>query len=68
MYKNDELIRCYEEIRRLKAENRDLRRSSESFGHLAERLNLELRAERRLRQSTEEASRREPEWTLELVS
>jgi broad specificity phosphatase PhoE len=49
MYDKDELNRCHEEIRRLKAENMDLRRASETFGYLAERLNLALRAERRLR-------------------
>jgi hypothetical protein len=37
------LERCHEEIRRLEAENQDLRRASESFGYLAERLNQELR-------------------------
>ena len=49
MYDEDELARCEAEIRRLRAENLDLRRASETFGHLAERLNQELRAERRLR-------------------
>ncbi len=48
MGEEEELKRCHAEIRRLKAENQDLRRASESFGYLAERLNTELRAERRL--------------------
>jgi hypothetical protein len=46
---DEELKRCQSEIRRLKAENDDLRRASESFGYLAERLNQELHEERRLR-------------------
>jgi len=41
-----ELQRCYEQIQRLTAENQDLRRASECFGALAERLNRELVAER----------------------
>jgi predicted RNase H-like nuclease (RuvC/YqgF family) len=41
-----ELQRCYEQIQRLTAENQDLRRASECFGALAERLNRELLAER----------------------
>jgi hypothetical protein len=45
----DELKRCQAEIMRLQAENQELRRASESFGCLAERLNRELRAERRLK-------------------
>jgi len=49
MPNNDELKRCHAELRRLQVENQDLRRASESFGHLAERLNRELGAERRLR-------------------
>jgi hypothetical protein len=49
MHVDDEVRRCHEEIRRLKAENHELRLASESFGHLAERLNQALRAERRLR-------------------
>ena len=40
------ILRCHEEIRRLKTENDDLRRAAESFGQLAERLNRQLRAER----------------------
>jgi hypothetical protein len=49
MHSEDELQRCQAEIQRLEAENRDLRRASESFGHLAERLNRKLHEERRLR-------------------
>ena len=37
------------ELRRLKTENEDLRRASERFGELAERLNRQLLEERRLR-------------------
>jgi len=51
MRDEEELKRCHEEIRRLKAENHDLRRASETFGYLAERLNMALRAERRLRET-----------------
>jgi hypothetical protein len=46
---DNELRQCHAEIRRLKAENQDLRRASESFGSLAERLNRALLAERLLR-------------------
>jgi hypothetical protein len=41
-----ELERCYEQIKRLIVENQDLRRSSECFADLAERLNRQLLAER----------------------
>jgi len=47
MNKDDDLKRCQEEVRRLEAENHDLRDSSDSFGCLAERLNQELHSERR---------------------
>ncbi len=56
---DDELKRCHAEIRRLKAENQDLRRASESFGYLAERLNQELRAERRSRTSDRRETQRD---------
>jgi hypothetical protein len=39
----------WEELRRLRTENEDLRRASERFGELAERLNRQLLEERRLR-------------------
>jgi len=42
-----DLHRCREEIRRLTAENQELRRVATSLGDLAERLNQELK-ERRL--------------------
>jgi hypothetical protein len=38
---------CEERIEELEAENRELREASTMFGELAERLNLELRQERR---------------------
>ena len=41
------LDQCRETLQDVKAENEELRRSAESFGNLAERLNDELRAERR---------------------
>jgi hypothetical protein len=41
-----ELQCCYEQIQRLIAENQELRRASECFGALAERLNRQLVAER----------------------
>lgn len=43
---DEELTRYREELRRLTAENRDLRRAAKFFGDLAERLNRQLRAER----------------------
>jgi hypothetical protein len=43
---DDELTQYREEVRRLTAENRDLRRAAKFFGDLAERLNRQLRAER----------------------
>src|SRR3974390_952942 len=49
MHMNDELHRCLEQIRVLTAENQDLRRASTCFADLAERLNRQLCAERRLR-------------------
>jgi hypothetical protein len=49
MQKDDELHRYRQEIRRLIAENQDLRRAATCFGDLAERLNRQLHAERRLR-------------------
>ena len=38
---------CRERIVELEAENRDLRRAASKFGELAERLNTQLREERR---------------------
>jgi hypothetical protein len=59
---NDELKRCEEEVDRLKVENEHLRDSANTFGHLAERLNGELRAERRAgvdrRQTARESAER----------
>jgi len=49
MPKDDELTRYRQEIRRLLAENQELRRAASCFGDLAERLNRQLHAERRLR-------------------
>jgi hypothetical protein len=43
-----DLHRCREEIRRLTAENQELRRAATCLGDLAERLNRELNAKRRL--------------------
>jgi hypothetical protein len=40
------LEQCHELIRQLEEENLHLRRAGSVFGQLAERLNLELRAER----------------------
>jgi hypothetical protein len=59
--REDMLRRCYEQIRELKEENRQLRIAAESFGHLAERLNRALRAERRLRAIDHLATPREME-------
>jgi len=41
------LEECWEEVKRLRDENRHLRESSTSFGELAERLNAALDIERR---------------------
>jgi hypothetical protein len=49
MHMTEELHRCLEQIRLLTAENQDLRRASTCFADLAERLNRQLRAERRSR-------------------
>ena len=46
----DECSRCREELDRLTEENASLRRAALAFGSLAERLNLALQEERRLRQ------------------
>ena len=41
----DPLTECEETVKELKAENEELRESAESFGALAERLNLANRAQ-----------------------
>lgn len=46
----DDCSRCREELARLAEENAALRRAALAFGSLAERLNLALQEERRLRQ------------------
>ena len=46
----DDCSHCREEIARLAEENAALRRAALAFGGLAERLNLALQEERRLRQ------------------
>jgi predicted RNase H-like nuclease (RuvC/YqgF family) len=45
------LKQCQATIARLEEENRQLRKSAAAFGQLAERLNEELRRERRRRES-----------------
>lgn len=47
----DDLAKCREELRALEEENRHLRDAATTFGGLAERLNLELRRERRTPQT-----------------
>ena len=47
MDQTEELATCRRELQRLRAENDELRYSSESFGNLAERLNIALRTQRR---------------------
>lgn len=42
-----ELLECKRRLAELERENAELRASSEAFGNLAERLNLELQIERR---------------------
>lgn len=54
---DDALKRCEEEKRFLKAENEDLRHSAEDFGELAERLNRQLHADRRVGADRREAPR-----------
>lgn len=46
----DDCSRCREELARLAEENVALRRAALAFGSLAERLNLALQEERKLRQ------------------
>jgi hypothetical protein len=46
----DDCSRCREELARLTEENAALRRAALAFGSLAERLNLALQEERKLRQ------------------
>ncbi len=46
----DDCSRCREELTRLTEENAALRRAALAFGSLAERLNLALQEERKLRQ------------------
>jgi len=48
----DDCSRCREELARLTEENAALRRAALAFGSLAERLNLALQEERKLRQRT----------------
>ena len=55
----DDCSRCREELTRLTEENAALRRAALAFGSLAERLNLALQEERRLRQRATNA--RDPE-------
>jgi hypothetical protein len=45
----NETVRYRERVKELEEENRQLRRAATAFGELAERLNAELREERRLR-------------------
>jgi hypothetical protein len=47
----DELTKCHEEVRALTEENQQLREAASAFGSLAERLNGELRQERRTRET-----------------
>jgi hypothetical protein len=62
----DDCTHCREELARLTEENAALRRAANAFGSLAERLNLALQEERRLRQrsngarDTTEAINRSP--------
>lgn len=54
----DDLQRCQAELRELKDENRHLREAASAFGHLAERLNGQLQAERRRREPDRRADAR----------
>lgn len=47
----DDLQKCQSELRALKDENRQLREAATAFGHLAERLNGQLQAERRIHEA-----------------
>ena len=51
----DDCSRCREELARLMEENASLRRAALAFGSLAERLNLALQEERKLRQRANSA-------------
>jgi len=51
----DDCSRCREELARLTEENASLRRAALAFGSLAERLNLALQEERKLRQRANNA-------------
>jgi hypothetical protein len=53
----DDCLHCREELARLTEENAALRRAALAFGGLAERLNLALQEERRLRKNSTPASR-----------
>jgi len=57
---DEDLKRCEDEVDRLKAENEHLRDSANTFGHLAERLNGELRAERRRTPDRRQTPRESP--------
>ena len=52
----DECSRCREELARLTEENMALRRAAIAFGSLAERLNVSLQEERRVRQRHSEGT------------
>lgn len=56
----DDLQKCQSELRVLKDENRQLREAASAFGHLAERLNGQLQAERRTREIDRRTGPRSP--------
>jgi hypothetical protein len=57
---------CRRRLAQLEEENTHLRRSAEEFGQLAERLNTELRAERRAEPERRQAPRTTPDRRLEI--
>lgn len=67
-----ELQECEDKVRRLEEENQHLREASDTFGQLAERLNVTLRNERRAGNDRRQwprpdGERRQRESTLKLA-
>ena len=56
---------CLRRLAQLEEENKHLRRSAEEFGQLAERLNSELRAERRAVTERRQGHRASPDRRLD---
>jgi hypothetical protein len=68
-----ELQECEDKVRQLEEENQQLREASDTFGQLAERLNVTLRNERRAGNDRRQlprpnGERRQHESTMKLAS